>query len=353
MTLNDLGFDAWLDGHVRTIGRTELSPGRVVRVERDRYLIRNEHSEVLAEPTGKLLFGVSGAEDLPCVGDWVLVQYYDNGDLAIIHELLPRKGLMKRKSPGRRIDVQLIAANVDVAFIIQSCNQNFNLRRMERYLVMIREGRATPIILLSKSDLVDQNAVQDMIAAIRNAHIDARVISFSNTSGEGIPAIEGELKKGMTYSLLGSSGVGKTTLLNHLLGNEQFETAPIREKDGRGRHTTSNRHLVVLDNGALLIDTPGMRELGIADDAEGVTESFSDIMELSAACRFKDCTHTVEAGCAILAAIERGELDEERYENYMKLVREARFHSMSYVERRQRDKQFGKMVKGILKQKKR
>jgi ribosome biogenesis GTPase len=175
-------------------------------------------------------------------------------------------------------------------------------------------------------------------------------MSCSSTTGNGLPELRGALEKAKTYCLLGSSGVGKTTLLNHLLGREEFETNPVREKDGRGRHTTSRRQLSVLDNGALLIDTPGMRELGLIDAGVGIKESFSDIHALSQHCRYKDCTHTVEAGCAILEAVERGELDAERYQGFLKLMKESEFHQLSYAERRRKEKQFGRTINAAMKE---
>ena len=350
MELVDLGYDRWFQEKREKLRRPDCDVARITRVDRDRYLVRNERNEVQAEPTGKLLFSSESIQDLPCVGDWVFVQYFNNGTLAIIHDIFPRKSFLRRKTAGKKVDYQMIASNIDVAFIIQSCDFNFNLRRMERYLVMVNEGHVQPIILLSKSDLVSTKDIEKRISKIRQAHIDARVIAFSNKTASGLETVQQALEKGKTYCLLGSSGVGKTTLLNHLLGREVFETNPVREKDGRGRHTTARRQLTVLDNGALLIDTPGMRELGMIAVGASIDDSFSDIHELSKDCRFNDCTHTMEVGCAILMAVQSRGLSEERYQSYMKLMKESEFHQMSYVERRKKDRQFGRMIKTVMKQ---
>jgi ribosome biogenesis GTPase len=331
-----------------------LQPGfavaRVTRVDRDRYLVRNEHNEVHAEPTGKLLFSADSGQNLPCVGDWVLVQYHNDGALAIIHDVLARRSFLRRKSAGANVEYQMIAANIDVAFIMQSCDLNFNVRRMERYLVMIREGHVEPIILLSKSDLVDAEELAGKISEIRKGHIEAPIIPFSSRTGSGLHDVKHALQSGKTYCLLGSSGVGKTTLLNLLLGRDVFETQPVREKDSRGRHTTARRQLSILDSGALLVDTPGMRELGLMGVGENIDESFTDIYELSKRCRYSDCSHSVEPGCAILQALQSGELSQDRYEGYMKLIKESEFHEMSYLERRRKEKKFGRMVKTTLQQ---
>jgi len=350
MKLSELGYDAWFQQRRDEIKRPELSVARITRVDRERYLVRNEQSELQAEPTGKLIFSVDSTQELPSVGDWALVQYYNEDSLAIIHDLLPRKSFLRRKAAGKNIDYQMIGSNIDVAFIMQSCDNNFNIRRMERYLVMVNDGHIEPIILLSKSDLISAEELETKISEIRKAHIDTRVISFSNLTDNGLQMIQQVLEKGKTYCLLGSSGVGKTTLLNHLLGREEFETNPVREKDGMGKHTTARRQLTLLDNGALLIDTPGMRELGMIDVSTSINESFSDVHELAVACRFKDCTHTVETGCAILKAVENKELEEERYRSYLKLMKESEFHQLSYIEKRKKDKQFGRMVNVAMKQ---
>lgn len=350
MELADLGFDSWFQKKRLESHRPDCDVARITRVDRDRYLVRNKENEVQAELAGKLLFYADSSQGLPCVGDWVLVQYYNENSLAIIHELFPRRTFLRRKSAGKEIDYQMIGANIDMAFIIQSCDFNFNLGRMERYLVMANEGHVEPMILLSKSDLVSAEDLEKRILEIRQVHIEARIIAFSNKTADGLDAVQHTLEKGKTYCLLGSSGVGKTTLLNHLLGCELFQTNPVREKDGRGRHTTACRQLIVLGNGALLIDTPGMRELGMIAVGASVDDSFSDIHKLSRSCPFNDCTHTREIGCAVLMAVQSGELKEKRYQNYMKLMKESTFHQMSYAERRKQDKQFGRMIKAAKKQ---
>ncbi len=350
MTNCELGFDEWFQKKYVQQQIPECGIARVTRVDRERYLVRHDLRELQAEPTGKLLYGLDSPQDRPCVGDWVQVQYYNDNTLAIIHDVLPRKTFLRRKSPGKNVDYQMIASNIDVAFLIQACDLDFNVRRMERYLVMTSEGGIRPVILLSKSDLATPDELQRRADDLHRAHIASAVIPFSSVTGQGMDAVQQHLEKGKTCCLLGSSGVGKTTLLNHLLGRDDFATAPVRESDGRGRHTTASRQLIVLQNGALLIDTPGMRELGMIATEGGIDETFSDIRDLGEECRFKDCTHTSETGCSILMALQSGILAEDRYASYMKLRKESEFHQMTYIERRKKDKQFGRMINKALKQ---
>ncbi len=347
MKLTELGWDSGLAAQA-TCG-SGLRLARVTAVDRGRYVVRDEQREVPAELTGKFLYAAASSVDMPCVGDWVCVQYYDADTAAIIHDVLPRRSFLRRKSPGKNIDFQMIAANIDVAFIVQSCHFDFNVRRLERYLVMVNEGKIEPVLLLTKTDLVSAEELESMLARIRAAGITARIITLCNLTGEGIDQVKEAMRPSHTYCLLGSSGVGKTTLINQLLGKDALETGAV-SGTGEGRHTTTRRHLVVLANGALLIDMPGMRELGILGAGEGLGDSFADIKLLATQCRFADCSHNNEPGCAIRKAIENDELNEAHYQNYLKLKAESDFNEMSYLDKRKKDKAFGKMVKTVLKE---
>jgi ribosome biogenesis GTPase len=350
MDLKDLGFDHWFEQQQDESGHRGGCVARVTEVVRDNYVVTDTTRSVPAELTGRLLYLAESSADLPCVGDWVVVQYYDEGTHAIITDLLPRKSVLRRKAAGKHIDSQMIAANIDVAFIVQSCDADFSVRRLERYLVMARDGRIEPALLLTKSDLVDAPELEVKISQVRQGNPALRVFAISNVTGRGLDELRHVLRRGMTYCLLGSSGVGKTTLLNRLLGREAFPTNTVREKDGKGRHTTSRRQLIVLKNGAMFIDTPGMREMGVIGMRDGIGESFADMAELATRCRYRDCTHTTEPGCAILGAVSSGELEEERYHSYLKLIKESEYHQMSYLEKRRKDRDFGRFVKSVMKQ---
>ncbi len=349
MELTTLGFDDWFEKQAADI----LQPGhrlaRVTAVDRGAFLVRTQDNEFHAELTGRLRFAIQSAIDLPCVGDWVGVQVQSSGDPAIIHEVLPRKTFLRRKCPGKPVDFQMLAANIDVAFIIQGCQYDFNLPRLDRYLVIANDGHIEPRIVLSKTDLIAKEELARMIDEIRNSGISAPILPISNTTGTGLDEFRAYLAPGRTYCLLGSSGVGKTTLINRLVGREALKTQEV-SGTGEGVHTTVRRHLLVLGCGAMLIDTPGMRELGLLGAGDGLDATFGDIGEYSTRCRFPDCTHTQEPGCAVLTALENGELSDDHYQSYLKLKKEAEYHSLSYTEKRKKDRAFGKFVKSAIKQ---
>ncbi|MBF0280770.1 MAG: ribosome small subunit-dependent GTPase A [SAR324 cluster bacterium] len=347
MKLEKLGFNSWFQSKMDPDKLDQFQIARVSAVHKDSYLVNNGEFEIRAEITGRLMFTAESPLDFPTVGDWCYLQYFDDESLAIIHEVFPRKSLLKRKTPGKKVEFQLIAANLDKSFIIQSLDENYNLRRLERYLVMVNESNITPIVLLSKSDLLPAHEIEEKIAEIHQL-VNIEVLAFSNTTKSGMESIKKLLSPGETFCLVGSSGVGKTTLLNNLLGEDLFETQSVREKDGRGKHTTTHRQLIQLDNDVMIIDVPGMRELGNFDVDSGLEQTFQEIAELAGQCHYHDCTHSQEKGCAVLQALEEGAISQSRYQNYVKMNKESAYHQMSYLEKHQKDKKLGKMIKSVL-----
>ncbi len=352
--LTQLGFNSWFIDHLDSDKQASHQIARVISVHKDSYVISKGETLAFAELSGHLSYTAESSLDLPTTGDWVYADFYDDETHAIIHDVVTRKTLLKRKTAGKLVEFQLIAANIDVAFIIQSVDFNFNLSRLERYLVMVNEAGITPMVLLSKCDLITSSELEQIrssvLALLPN---NDSVYAFSNLSGENLDAIRCLLQPSQTYCLLGSSGVGKTTLLNSLLGQSEYETQTVSKKQNKGRHTTTSRELIQLQNHAMIIDTPGMRELGNLSVNSGIDETFSDITELAQHCRFNDCTHSNEKGCAVLAAIDQGDLSEQRYHNYLKIKNENAFNEMSYSEKRKKDRDFGKLVKNTMKLKKR
>lgn len=346
--LPELGFDDWFASRGAEQLIDGLSAARITEVNRNHFRISDGRREALAECSGRFLFNAEDSVDYPTVGDWVAAQVFD-GSTAVIHHVLPRKSLLKRKDPGKAAVFQLIAANIDHALILQSADSDFSVNRLERYLVMVHESGIRPVIVLTKTDLASTEALADIREKAGRLGGQCPFWTVSNRTGEGIAALRDTLLPGRTYCLLGSSGVGKTTLLNQLAGEDRFDTGEVREKDGKGRHTTTRRQLIRLEAGSLFIDTPGMRELGNFDTDAGIEETFDEIVSLGGRCRFADCTHVHEAGCAVKEAVEQGRLDPGRYENYLKIRKEAAFYAMSVQDRHRRDKAFGKMVKNYKK----
>ena len=350
--IDKLGFTPWFRDKIDPAKIPDFQIARVITVNKNSFVISNGINDIYAELTGKYLFNSDSALDFPAVGDWVYTQLFDENSFVVIHDIFPRKSLLKRKTSGKKIDYQLIATNIDTAIIMQSLDNNYNLRRLERYLVMINESNITPVIFLSKSDLLSADEIDSRINDIHNIFPDIKIVAFSNNNLTDIEDIKTHFLPSETYCLLGSSGVGKTTLLNNLINRDLYKTNPIREKDGRGKHTTTSRELVVLENGSIIIDNPGMRELGIINIESGLDDTFTEIAELLDQCRYKDCTHTVEEGCAVLKAIEDGIISNERYRNYIKMYKESLYNEMSYYDKRQKDKKFGKYVHSVMKHKK-
>jgi len=269
-----------------------------------------------------------------------------------LRELMLAANQIESLSGFKGLKVAEKLLHLDIAFIVQSCHYDFNIRRLDRYLVAANEGHIEPIVILSKTDLVTHEELGGLIEKIRGAGISTKLFPISNTTGTGLDDFRDLLVPGKTFCLIGSSGVGKTTLINRLIGQDTFETKAV-SGTGEGVHTTSRRQLHLLDNGAMLVDTPGMRELGLLGASDGVDDSFSDIHDLSRSCRFPNCTHTQEPGCAVLIAIEAGDLKEDRYQSYLKLKKETEYHDLSYVEKRKKDKDFGRFIKSFKKQWKR
>jgi ribosome biogenesis GTPase / thiamine phosphate phosphatase len=346
--LETLGWDDWFEEQARVSCEEESSVARVVAVDRDQLLLINDAGVFRAKLSGKYMHESVSSSERPCVGDWVCVERSDSDQFGMVHGVLQRKTSLRRKTAGVSVDYQMIAANVDVVFIVQSCQYDFNLKRLERYLVMVRDGGATPYVLLTKIDLVGHEVLAAQLSQIKSVGVTAPVLTLSNVTKEGVDALKGVLSPGKTYCFVGSSGVGKGTIINSLVGRDVLETKVV-SGSGEGQHTTVRRELIVLENGSMVVDNPGMREFGILGAGSGIEASYSDIVALSPQCHFRDCTHTNEPGCAVLKALESGRIDAEHYENFLKLRSESEYYQASYAEKRQKDKDFGRFIKSAKK----
>ncbi len=348
MNLFDLGYSDKLEKFRIENNLESFSAGRVISEHKERYTVKSSEGEFDAEITGNLRYSAESREDYPAVGDWVSIVPCDS-EFAIIHNILPRYSLIKRKAAGKKGESQLIAANVDYAFLVQAVDRDFSVNRLERYLTICYDSKVSPLILFSKIDLTDETHIGEIINSVKTREPGVPVIMFSNETGKGLSEINSLIEKGKTYCLLGSSGVGKSTLLNNLCGKELMKTAAISESIDRGRHVTSHRELIILENGGLLIDNPGMRELGITDAGEGLEITFEKIFQTADKCRYKDCTHVVEEGCAVIEAVEKGEIEKSSYENYLKMHKEKQHYESSSAEKKRKDKILGKVLKNYKK----
>lgn len=293
-----------------------LVVGRILAQEKGLYRVIHEHGEQLAETSGKFRYEAAGVSGFPAVGDFVMLDCVWGRGNAIIHHVLPRKSTFIRKAAGAAVKEQVIAANIDTVFICMSLNNDFNLRRLERYLSICWESGAVPVVVLTKADLCDNT--DERLTSAEAAAMGVDIIITSAIEEDGYQQVLPYIREGHTIALIGSSGVGKSTIINCLLGERRLDTNGLRNDD-KGRHTTTRRELILLPNGGMVIDTPGMRELGLWNAAEGLDKTFSDIEKLAANCRFKDCKHRNEPGCAVIAAIESGALTSERWQSYQKL----------------------------------
>ncbi len=345
MELQAFGFTPALSAYCKENSLEGFDIGRIAAEHKERYVVWTESGSYNAEITGNLRFSATSRSDFPAVGDWVAVRIFDES-LAIIHQVLPRHSVLERKAVGKVGEKQIIAANLDAALIIQGADQDFNLNRLERYLTICYAAGIKPHFLLSKIDLVDEPEWNAKLDKVRQRRSELDIFPFSNLTKIGYPEIDALFKPGKTYCFIGSSGVGKSTLSNHLSGTELMKTSAISNSTNKGRHTTSHREMILLSNGSILIDTPGMREIGVI---ESVEETFDAILLLAQSCKYNDCSHQQEEGCAILQAIDEGELEYGAYENFLKMKRESAHFQSTIAEKRKKDKAFGKMAKEIMK----
>ncbi|MGG1516748.1 ribosome small subunit-dependent GTPase A [Paenibacillus oryzisoli] len=324
MNLLELGWSSFFEESFQRykVGETVVA-GRVCLEHKHMYRVITESGELLAEISGKMRHLAERREDYPAVGDWVVLSVRPGEQRAMIHAVLPRKSKFSRKVAGQVTEEQIVATNVDTVFLVSALNQDFNVRRIERYLVMAWESGANPVIILSKADLCAEP--ERLASEVADVAIGVPIHIISSAVNRGLEALASYMTQGHTVALLGSSGVGKSTLVNRIYGKEILATGDIREGDDKGKHTTTHRELIMLPDGGILIDTPGMRELQLWGAAEGLSTSFQDVEALAEMCFYQDCRHGSEPKCAVKAALADGSLDQDRYQSYVKLQKELAY----------------------------
>jgi ribosome biogenesis GTPase len=331
--LESLGWNSFFASHFAPYEKDGLIPARITIEQKTHFFAATGKEELRASLAGKLRFEARGEEDVPGVGDWVALRPTPGERTATIVRVLPRKSKFSRKMVGRERAEQTVAANIDLVFLVNALDATFNLRRLERYLVLAAGSGAQPAVVLNKSDLCDD--LSRLVNEVRAVASQIPVYVMSAARGEGLEPLRNSLGVGVTGAFLGPSGVGKSTIINRLIGLEKLKTRKVREYDGKGRHTTSHREMVVLPSGGILIDTPGMRELQLWEGEEGIEEAFDDIESLAATCRFRNCRHDSEPECAVRKALQEGILDQGRCASYLKLQREIERQSRTYDTRAQ------------------
>lgn len=348
MNLPDLGFTKELSAYVADNNLSYFSIGRVIQENRERYIVSTGNDEYDAEITGNLRFSATSRADFPAVGDWVTMTVYDSS-LAIIHKILPRKSVLQRQAVGKYGEIQIISANIDVALIVQAINNNFSINRLERYLAICYSANILPVLVISKIDLSPEKEINDAIITLEKRDRRVKYMLMSNITHEGIDQIINFIQKCKTYCVVGSSGVGKSTLINNLLKKNILKTGQISLSTNKGKHVTDHRELFVLENGGIIIDTPGMKELGMTDNQDGIKTTFQDIHDIAIRCKFPDCKHINEIGCAVIEALNSGIIEKDSYDNYQKIQKEQVRFQTTVSEKRKRDRIFGKMIKNYLK----
>lgn len=323
---------------------TKQSPiiARVISEFKEAYQVKDaSNKEYYAKITGKRIFKASSREDYPAVGDWVSITTPD-GEHATINEILPRTNSIKRIYGNK---TQIIATNIDIAFIVESVDRDYNLNRFERYFVIAENGGVKPAIIINKIDLISKEDLEKILAQLKNRFPDTDIILTSTVKNDGLDELKKYIIKDKTYCFLGSSGVGKSTLINNLLEKNSIKTGDISSYSGRGKHITTNRQMYFLKNGGIVIDNPGMREVGVASNTDGIDISFDEITTLSKKCKYTDCTHIHEPDCEILKAVKSGKLNKEKYDNYINLKKESEYYEMDEIEKKEKDHKFGKFLK--------
>ncbi|MDD4754351.1 MAG: ribosome small subunit-dependent GTPase A [Desulfitobacteriaceae bacterium] len=348
MKLEDLGYNDKLQKLRVENNLSDFEIGRVIAEHKERYIVKTENGEYEAEITGNLRYSAKSRIDFPAVGDWVALTTYDT-EFSVIQKILTRLSMITRQAVGQFGEIQIIATNIDYAFLIQAVDRDFNINRLERYLTICYSSKVKPIIVLTKIDLINEQKITEIKDSIKQRIKDTAVFAISNQTHDGYEALKKYIEKGKTYCMLGSSGVGKSTLLNNLSGKTLMRTDTISQSTNKGRHITSHRELIVLESGGILVDNPGMREVGITDTSRGLETTFDRIIRLSLNCKFNDCTHINEVGCSVIEAVENGEIDKKSYENYLKMEREKAHFESTVEEKRKKDKEFGKVIKNYKK----